>query len=281
MISPVDPPVSVAREQGVVVVTVHGAFDLARASRLGAVLGDLIDGQGNMNVSVDLSRATVVDPAALGVLAAGDRLARHHGATLTVTGRPPGHSPRLRAPATTVDGPAHHHLVEFYERDDLLADSVRAHIEPGLRGGETAILVATEAHRELFETALLSSGVDVGAARRTGRYQALDAGETLSKFMVDGAPDPTRFWTTIGGLVATATGSGRRVLIYGEMVAVLWAEGNVAAAIALEDLWNELGRIRPFSLLCAYPTTTFDRVESTTLFRVLCEQHSPATGSGG
>ncbi len=174
--------------------------------------------------------------------------------------------------------PAHHHLVEFYERDDLLADSVRAHIEPGLRGGETSILVATEAHLELFESALLSSGADVGAARADGRYLALDAGEALSRFMLDGAPDPTRFWTTI---VATATGSGRRVRIYGEMVAGLWAEGNVAAAIALEDLWNELGRIRPFSLLCAYPTTAFDRVESTTLFRVLCEQHSSTANSGG
>ncbi|MBW3581424.1 MAG: MEDS domain-containing protein [Actinobacteria bacterium] len=280
MTSQEERPITVAREQGVVVVTVHGDFDLACASRLGAVLGDLIDGQGNLNVRVDLSQAAAVDPAALGVLAAGDKLARHHGATLTVTGLPSGHSPRLRAPATTADGPAHHHLVEFYERDDLLADSVRAHIEPGLRGGETAIVVATEAHLELFETALLS-GVDVGAARADGRYLALDADEALSRFMVDGAPDPTRFWTTIGGLVATATGSGRRVRIYGEMVAVLWAEGNVAAAIALEDLWNELGRIRPFSLLCAYPTTAFDRVESTTLFRVLCEQHSSAAGSGG
>ncbi len=121
----------------------------------------------------------------------------------------------------------------------------------------------------------------MGAARADGRYLELDAQETLSQFMLDGAPDPTRFWTTIGCLVATATGSGCRVRIYGEMVAGLWAEGNVAAAIALEDLWNELGRIRPFSLLCAYPTTAFDRVESTKLFRVLCEQHSSTANSGG
>ena len=280
MTTSVELPITVAREHAAVVVSVHGNFDLACASRLGAALGDLIDGQGNLNVSVDLSQAAVIDPAALGVLAAGDKLARHHGATLTVTGLQPGDPPRLRGPATTADGPAHHHLVEFYERDDVLADSVRDHLEPGLRRGATAIVVATAAHLELFEAALLGSGVDVGQARRTGRYLALDARETLSKFMVDGAPDPTRFWTTIGGLIAV-TGSGRRVRVYGEMVAVLWAEGNVAAAIALEDLWNELGRIRRFSLLCAYPTTAFDRVESTTLFRVLCEQHSAAGGSGG
>ncbi len=281
MTTSADLPITVAREQAAVVVSIHGAFDLARASRLGAVLGDLIDGQGNLNVSVDLSRAATIDPAALGVLAAGDKLARHHGATLTVTGPQSGHSPRLSATDTTADAPAHHHLVEFYERDGLLADSVRDHLEPGLRAGQAAIVVATAAHRELFEAALLSTGVDVGAARADGRYLPLDTDEALSRFMVDGAPDPTRFWAAIGGLVATATGSGRRVRIYGEMVAALWAQGSFAAAIALEDLWNDLGRIRPFSLLCAYPTTAFDRVESTTLFRVLCEQHSSAAGSAG
>ncbi|MBW3546797.1 MAG: MEDS domain-containing protein [Actinobacteria bacterium] len=268
------------RRHGVVVVTVHADFDLACSSRLGAALGDLIDGQGNLNVGVDLSRAATIDPAALGVLAAGEKLARHHGATLTVRGLPPGDSPRLSTPAATAGAPAHH-LLELYEGDEVLADSVRAHLSAGLRGGETAIVVATEAHRRLFAAALSRRGVDVGAAQAAGRYLALDAGETLSRFMVDGAPDPTRFWTAMGGLVDAATGAGRRARIYGEMVALLWAEGNVAAAIALEDLWNELSGARPFSLLCAYPTAAFDPVESTALFRVLCEQHSRVDVSGG
>lgn len=280
MTSPAAPSYTVTRQHGAVVVTVHADFDLACSSRLGAALGDLIDGQGNLNVSVDLSRAATIDPAALGVFAAGEKLARHHGATLTVRGLPSGHSPRLSAPAATADAPVHQHLVEFYERDELLADSVRTHLDPCLRGDETAIVVATEAHRQLFAAALWRSGVDVGAAQAAGRYLALDADETLSRFMVDGAPDPTRFWTAIGGVVDTATSCGRRVRIYGEMVALLWAEGNVAAAIALEDLWNELSGARPFSLLCAYPTTAFDPVESTALFRVLCEQHSFVSASG-
>jgi hypothetical protein len=43
------------------------------------------------------------------------------------------------------------------------------------------------------------------------------------------------------------------VRVYGEMVALLWADGQVAAALELEDLWNELGRRLPFSLFCGYP----------------------------
>ena len=37
------------------------------------------------------------------------------------------------------------------------------------------------------------------------------------------------------------------------MVALLWHQGNVAAAIELETLWNDLAEDRRFSLLCAYP----------------------------
>lgn len=267
-----DQSFTVTRRHGAVVVTVHGELDLACSVRLGAVLGDLIDGQGNLNVHVDLGHVERVDPAGLGVFAAGAKLARHHGGALTVIGLRPGLSPRL--PAGLDGGHTHRHLVEFYENEELLADSVRAHIEPGLRGREAVIVVATEEHRALFEAALSRGGVDVGAARAAGRYLDVDAEETLSRFMVDGAPDPGRFWTAIGDLIAT-TGSGRPVRIYGEMVAVLWAEDDVWAAIALEDLWNDLADVRPFSLLCAYPITAFDEAEHTGLFRLLCQQHSP------
>jgi hypothetical protein len=58
------------------------------------------------------------------------------------------------------------------------------------------------------------------------------------------------------------------------MVAVLWDQGNVAAAIALEDLWNDLGTKHPFSLFCAYPIRAFDTESSTEPFQTICRQHS-------
>jgi anti-anti-sigma factor len=273
-----DHSLAVTREHGAVVVTVHGEIDLARSVALGAVLGDLIDGQGNLSVVVDLAEVTRVDPAGLGVFAAAAKLARRRGGLLTVTGVPPAH--RYGAPPVTgASDDRTHHLVEFYDSDEVLARSVADHIQPGLQGDDGVIVVATQPHRDLFEAALGPSA-GLGGARAAGRYLAVDAEEALSRFMVDGAPDPRRFRTTIGDLIAAVAGPTRRVRIYGEMVAVLWAEGNVSAAIALEDLWNDLGRSRPFSLLCAYPVTAFDVAESTGLFRSLCDQHSPVDAGG-
>jgi len=41
------------------------------------------------------------------------------------------------------------------------------------------------------------------------------------------------------------------------MVALLWADGKGDAAIALEGLWNELGKMHRFALFCAYPLNGF------------------------
>ncbi|MDP8962147.1 MAG: hypothetical protein M3N32_11105 [Actinomycetota bacterium] len=42
------------------------------------------------------------------------------------------------------------------------------------------------------------------------------------------------------GLTERAAAVGRDVCIYGELVALLWEEGNILAGVALEDLWNQL-----------------------------------------
>lgn len=166
------------------------------------------------------------------------------------------------------------HVVGFYETEAFLVDSVRDFLAPGLLAGNAAIVVATDSHRALFGRALMEAGIDLDEAQRCGRYIALDAPEVLSTFMVECMPDAARFRATVGELVARAAEGQHDLRIYGEMVAVLWDQGNVAAAIALEDLWNDLATRHPFSLFCAYPIRVFDTDANTEPLRKICRQHS-------
>ena len=168
----------------------------------------------------------------------------------------------------------HSHFVGFYETEEFLVDSVRDFLTPGLRAGDAAIVGANDAHRDSVDRARMAAGIDLTQARGCGRYISLDASEALATFMVDGSPEAARFTTAIGQLVSRAVESARNVRIYGEMVAMLWDEGNVAAAITLEDLWNDLATRYPFSLFCAYPVSVFDADASTEQFRTICGQHS-------
>lgn len=262
-------PFRVSRGSDGVLVTVDCDLDLASSIRLGATLGDLIDGQGNLAVAVDLHRVAHVDQRALGVFATAARLASCRGGSLTVTGMPS----RSRGWAGDAPEGVDQHLVQFYKSDAVLADSVRRHLEPALRRGSCVVVIATKAHRDLFEATLLGSGIDVDRARAHGLYLELDAAAAVAAVLVDGMPDMHRLASLLGDLVGRAPASDRPVQIYGEMVAALWASGNARGAVALEDLWDDLRRSRRFSLLCAYPTMAFDAKGASGMFRTVCTQH--------
>jgi diguanylate cyclase (GGDEF)-like protein len=152
---------------------------------------------------------------------------------------------------------------------------------PALQAGDAAIVVATAAHRAEFESALEEAGIDVQAAVGEDRYIALDARDVMGRFMVDGSPDPERYREAVGAVMDRASQDGRKLRVYGEMVALLWDDGNVPAALALEDLWNDFGAVRTFELLCAYPMRSFEDPDCAAAFQRVCEQHSTVIPSEG
>lgn len=85
------PRIEIGRHQGTVVVTVHGELGPAAAAQLRPVLADLIDGQGNLSLIVDLHDATVsaTESDDMSVLADAARRAHRRGGAVTLMGPPP------------------------------------------------------------------------------------------------------------------------------------------------------------------------------------------------
>jgi len=96
---------------------------------------------------------------------------------------------------------------------------------------------------------------------------------------VDGLPDECLFNVTIGGIMARATRNNRGVRAFGEMVAVLWAQGNKEGAIRLEELWNDLAKTYSFALFYAYPLQSFVNNSNAAPFVHICHQHSRVISS--
>lgn len=166
------------------------------------------------------------------------------------------------------------HAVQFYDRESYLLDSLTEYIGAALSSASAGIVIATPGHRDVVAQRLSARGLDVVGAGAQGRYVALDARETLGTLMVDGWPDPARFDDTIGTLVAKTRERASRVYAFGEMVALLWTEGNREAAIRLEELWNELATRQPFSLLCAYPIGAFHDTSHAKPFTDMTATHT-------
>ncbi len=115
-------------------------------------------------------------------------------------------------------------------------------------------------------------------AIRQGRYVLLDAGEMLPRFMVNGSVDEARFIDLIGGALTgvrnAANRKDSRIAVFGELVALLWAEGKPQEAIRVEQLWNDLAEEHSFSLFCAYPITGFNNERHIEPFLRMCGEHS-------
>src|SRR6478736_4641202 len=134
----------------------------------------------------------------------------------------------------------HDHAVTFYDEDDDLAASVADFVMEGVALGEPTIMVATVEHRAIIDETLLRRGLDVHEAKRSGQLRLLDAEETLASLIRGGLLDAPTIRLTVGALIDATAANGKRVRVFGEMVALLWKQGNVAAAIELEGLWNDL-----------------------------------------
>jgi hypothetical protein len=172
------------------------------------------------------------------------------------------------------------HSVQFYDTHVALMDRLCALVSAGLLVGDSVLIVATEEHREQLVAALYSLNIDMLDYAWSSRIIMCDAEELLAEFMVDGLPDPELFRTAIGDLVdeskASESGNHAGVTVFGEMVAVLWKEGNRVAALALEHLWNNLLAEQRLNLNCAYPRSLFASDEAGVL--TICQSHSQVVG---
>lgn len=168
------------------------------------------------------------------------------------------------------------HFVHFYDKDAHLAEGVSRYFALGVADLQTAILIATPEHTKLIDERLAESGVDVQAAKAAGLYHQFDAEETLSLFMRGGHPNAELFRTTVGKIIGDTSSRSTGIRAFGEMVAILWRRGQRDAALELEALWNNLGKIYDFSLYCAYP---FDVATSTeTAAHDICCKHTRTIG---
>jgi MEDS: MEthanogen/methylotroph, DcmR Sensory domain len=169
------------------------------------------------------------------------------------------------------------HVVLFYRDQEELAARVSEYLLPAVAADGVAIVLATPDHCQSFERRLAGAGADVAAARARGSYLAIDANETMRRFMVADWPDPASFWREITPLLGQPA-KGPPVRVFGEMVSLLWDAGLVNAAIEVEAMWNELGGQYSFSLLCAYPAQSFSCAHHLDAVTEVCRAHAEVIG---
>jgi hypothetical protein len=146
----------------------------------------------------------------------------------------------------------------------------------GFKVGDPGVVIATPDHWTRFGARLEASGWDLEVLQERGLLTVLDAARLLAGFMEGDRPSAPAFERVVGP-VLDGVGDrfpGREIRAFGEMVDLLCEQGRLDAAVALEELWNELARSRRFSLLCGYHLDVFDRAAQRTPLPQVCRLHS-------
>jgi hypothetical protein len=176
-----------------------------------------------------------------------------------------------------------HHAVQFYGTDASLCSTVAGFLAEGLAARQPAIVIATEPHRHAIVDRLSDRRIDCDKAIQDGELLILDSEETLDLFMVDQMPNNELFGVNLGRVIDQSLNgrTGTVVRAYGEMVDVLWKNGQTDAAIALEILWNKLALKYHFALLCGYSMGSFykqtrqiDAISALHTHVVPCRDHT-------
>jgi hypothetical protein len=168
----------------------------------------------------------------------------------------------------------HHHAVHFYGSDDSLCSTVAGFLAEGLTAHQPAIVIATRPHRTAIVDRLGERLIDCDKAIKDGDLMILDGEETLDLFMVDRMPNGDLFDVNLGRVIEQSLNGRNRTVVraYGEMVDLLWKNGQTHAAIALEILWNKLALKYHFALLCGYSMGSF--YKQTKQLEEICAQHT-------
>ncbi len=174
------------------------------------------------------------------------------------------------------------HVVQFCDDDRALTASAASFLAEGIAAGEPAVAFATPARREAMRDCLRDRGLDVNYLERQSRLTVLDARATLATFMCDDMPDAHKFSHSVGAAIERlcAANAGSPIRAFGEMVSLLWQDGNTRAAVRLEELWNDLAAILPISLLCSYAGGEFLTATGDEDRERICRLHTHILDTG-
>ena len=170
------------------------------------------------------------------------------------------------------------HRLQLFDTPESLGESVATFLMEGYDAGDNLLIIAKPRHFDAVLSALRERGCFPPEMESQQRLIALDAADVLHHITRNGEPDPLLFQRTFKPLVQSLAGPGT-LRIYGEVVELLAEEEDLAGALALEEMWNDLAAELRFTLMCGYSSAHFAQSHAMCWLRKVCETHTHTAAS--
>jgi hypothetical protein len=168
------------------------------------------------------------------------------------------------------------HIVQLYQDEAFYGEAISHFAAEGLVRGESVILVATKPNWKNISARLAAKGFQPERLFSQGQLTFLDADETLPRFMRGNDPDGSIFKPLAKQTIARARAGGKfpRVRWWGEMVNVLYVDGNPRGSNRLEQFFDEVAHEESIAIFCSFLMDKFDPKIYDEAFGHVCSTHS-------
>lgn len=166
------------------------------------------------------------------------------------------------------------HTMQLFDSDESLADAVAEFCSEGVLRNETTLAVVREERWYSIAQRLSAKGVAVDDALWRGLLTVRSAERMLKGIIRAGRPHLPLMTTSLGPLISRLEAFGRPLRIYGEMVDILAARGEHAAALELEELWNVVDEQKKYRVFCSYSAANFADPQTRDDLRRICAAHT-------
>lgn len=168
------------------------------------------------------------------------------------------------------------HIVQLYQDGDFYGEAISHFAAEGFARDESIILVATPPNWANISGRLTRKGFDIPDLFRRGQLTLLDAEQTLPKFLAGNMPDPKIFKPLAEATIEKAHAGGKfpRVRWWGEMVNVLYVNGNGRGSTRLEELFDEVAHEQSIAIFCSFLMDKYDPEIYNGPFGDVCRTHA-------
>ena len=162
----------------------------------------------------------------------------------------------------------------YFCRSAELVKEIAAFISNGLQAGEPVVVIASDARVAAVRAQMSALGTDAQTGVDEGKLRFIDAHAMIDELLpLDGRSDRERFHAHVVAVLQQAGADGEPVRVYQEVGDVLWRRGLEAAALLLEEVWDQVATRPGAVILCAYTTQSFHGRPGSDGLRRICELH--------
>ncbi|PSJ16056.1 MEDS domain-containing protein [Nitrosomonas supralitoralis] len=167
-----------------------------------------------------------------------------------------------------------HHIVQVCENEISQADILTDFIKDGLLKGEAVIVIVNIVLRKTIISKLSLAGLHLQNFKDNSQIKFLDTDFLISSLFIDGAIEKQTFHKLCALPLYEAQLKFRKARAFGDLVDVLWKNGQQVAALMLEEMFNNLYNREKVAILCIYLLNSLDSNNLEGALERICKYHT-------